>query len=661
MPYTAVIDRPNPTAFMFLIDQSRSTNEKMDGGETKAKFVGDVLNKTLFQLVTRCASADGVRDYFDIGVLAYSGNGVYSGFAGALSASSLHPISSLAARPLRVEERQQRVPDGTGGLVDQSVKFPVWINSVSVGDTLMCEGFRKAAERLVGWCNSHAKSHPPTIIHVTGGPSTDGNPEQIAEAIRHISTNHGQCLLFNLHIGTSETASLIFPTSEAGLPDAHSKMLFRMSSLFPAHLIKPARDKGYSVSPESRFFGYKAGYESLVNFFDICTRVSDLLLKESTSPKSGQTSARPIKSGTTNKSHQLKARPAEAPSPQPAEAAKAPSAEPSTGATQRRRRPAWLQGVRMVGLAAAVVAAIVVFKLFGIGSGLQPPQFSNQTSIIPAKDDPASTREPKNNGQSTRSSGGQALPTAESSSDRTSVPLPDVTKVAAPADPGTKLTAGAEQTTEPAHVPVPIQPPKNSDQPKVAETSTGNPSSAEVEASAANPPSDAVNPDLAKVPDARRVQQRLIELGYLYGVSDGVWGPSSKRALSDFRTAEKLGQDEPWDQATEKKLFSTSTARKQQSLAFVGGWSKDASSCADVPIKITASRAISRDATCGLRSIRQEAEGRWRVQAHCELDSSLRTEDTENSWTSNIKLTLDNRRLTWESEKGVENYYRCSQ
>ena len=64
---------------------------------------------------------------------------------------------------------------------------------------------------------------------------------------------------------------------------------------------------------------------------------------------------------------------------------------------------------------------------------------------------------------------------------------------------------------------------------------------------------------------------------------------------------------------------------------------------------------------CDFSSIRQEAEGRWRVQAHCELASSLRTEDTENSWTSNIELTLEDRRLTWESEMGTESYYRCSQ
>jgi len=678
MSYTAVINRANPTAFMFLIDRSRSMNEKMNAEETKAKFVGDVFNKTLLQLMTRCASADGVQPYFDIGALSYDRSGVHSGFSGPLNGSSLYPISTLAKHPLRIEERKKRVSDGTGGLVEQIVRFPVWFESGSDGDSPMCEGFRKAAECLVSWCNSHVQSYPPTIIHIAGGRSTDGDPEQLAEAIRHISTNHGQCLLFNLHVGISPNASLIFPSSEASLPDAYSKMLFRMSSLFPAHLIKPAHEKGYSVSAESRFFGCNADYESLVNFFGIATRVSDLLMKESTSPQSSQTSAKPVTgSGTTNPFNQANWRAAESVRPQPAEAAAdAPSAEPASGPIEHKQRPAWLQAGRMVGLAVAVIAAMVVFKLSGIGSGSLPPQVSAPTSIIAPKDDSSSTGPSSADSQSTGSSGGLYVPAAASSSQRDSAPLAEATKAVAaadaapkavaaeqttepPADTGPKAAA-AEQTTEQVHVAAPMQPAKNIDEPKAAEASTANPSYAR-EPLAANPSSANVNLDLAKGPDAKRVQQRLIELGYLSGVSDGVWGSSSKRALSDFRTAEKLGQDDHWDQSTEIKLFSPSTARKQQSLAFVGSWSKDASSCADVPIKITATRAMSRGATCELNSIRQEAEGRWRLQAHCQLDSSLRTADTENSWTSNIKLTLDNRRLTWESEKGAEDYYRCSQ
>ena len=63
MPYQAPIQRTDPTALLFLVDQSSSMGDRMAGSErTKAQIVADVLNKTLMQLVTRCAKADGIRD-----------------------------------------------------------------------------------------------------------------------------------------------------------------------------------------------------------------------------------------------------------------------------------------------------------------------------------------------------------------------------------------------------------------------------------------------------------------------------------------------------------------------------------------------------------------------------------------------------------------------
>jgi hypothetical protein len=74
--YSAEISRDNPTAVVFLIDQSGSMDEKMVTGKTKADFVADVLNKTIYTLVTNCAKSDGVRHYFDVGVIGYGGQGV---------------------------------------------------------------------------------------------------------------------------------------------------------------------------------------------------------------------------------------------------------------------------------------------------------------------------------------------------------------------------------------------------------------------------------------------------------------------------------------------------------------------------------------------------------------------------------------------------------
>ncbi|MEQ1934184.1 MAG: vWA domain-containing protein [Fimbriimonadaceae bacterium] len=273
--YQAAIDRTNPSAFLFIIDQSGSMDERMETEQTKAQFVADVLNKTLYQLVIRCTRADGVRNYFDVGVIAY-GDTVSSGFGGALGGGVLHSLSDIEANPLRIEERTKRVPDGAGGLVDQHTKFPVWFDPTASGGTPMTEAMRKAAESIVEWCDAHPSSYPPTVIHVTDGASTDGDPTAVAEALKQMSTGDGQCLLFNLHISTSGGQPVVFPTTDGGL-DEQGKLLFRLSSGFPPHLVQAATDKGYmTTSAESRFFGYKTGYEAIVDFFDIGTRASNL-------------------------------------------------------------------------------------------------------------------------------------------------------------------------------------------------------------------------------------------------------------------------------------------------------------------------------------------------------------------------------------------------
>jgi hypothetical protein len=45
-------------------------DERMETEQTKAQFVADVLNKTLYQLVIRCTRPEGVRNYFDVGVIS---------------------------------------------------------------------------------------------------------------------------------------------------------------------------------------------------------------------------------------------------------------------------------------------------------------------------------------------------------------------------------------------------------------------------------------------------------------------------------------------------------------------------------------------------------------------------------------------------------------
>ncbi|WP_321865381.1 vWA domain-containing protein [Paraburkholderia tropica] len=276
MAYEAQISRNSPTAFLFVVDQSGSMSDKMSSGKSKAEFVSDALNRTLMNLVTRCTKSEGVRDYFDVGVIGYNGNGVSNGLSGALGSQVLHPISAFEQNPSRIEDRKRKQDDGAGGIVETTIKFPVWFDPVATGGTPMRAALTRAAEELVAWCDAHPDSYPPTILHVTDGESTDGDPEELASHVRQIRTNDGEVLLFNLHASTLGHNPISFPSAESGLPDSFAKLLFRMSSPLPDHLIRFAQNDGAAVAMEARGFTFNAEASEIVQFFDIGTRAAQL-------------------------------------------------------------------------------------------------------------------------------------------------------------------------------------------------------------------------------------------------------------------------------------------------------------------------------------------------------------------------------------------------
>ncbi len=275
MSYRGEISRANPTCFLFLVDQSGSMDERMESGRSKAEFVADVLNRTIYTLGQVCTKADGVRDYFDIGVLGYGGNSVAPGFSGNLAGQDLHSISMIADNPLRIEERKRKVDDGAGGVVEMNTKFPVWFEPKNTGGTPMRAAFVRAAEVLAAWCDAHPNSYPPTVLHITDGVSTDGSPEEIVEKLRLMGTDDGEILVFNLHVALGAIAPIVLPSDETGLPDDSARMLFRASSALPAHLVQAAMSKDYQIADGARGFMYNVQSPGfIVDFFDIGTRAN---------------------------------------------------------------------------------------------------------------------------------------------------------------------------------------------------------------------------------------------------------------------------------------------------------------------------------------------------------------------------------------------------
>src|SRR5436309_12616751 len=98
---------------VFLIDQSSSIAEPFGAQPDKPKSQGvaDGINRLLQNLVLKCAKADGVRDYFHVGVIGYGGRVAWA-LGGELAGHKLLPLSAIANHPLRVEQRTRKVDDG---------------------------------------------------------------------------------------------------------------------------------------------------------------------------------------------------------------------------------------------------------------------------------------------------------------------------------------------------------------------------------------------------------------------------------------------------------------------------------------------------------------------------------------------------------------------
>jgi hypothetical protein len=67
--------------------------------------------------------------------------------------------------------------------------------------------------------------------------------------------------------------------------------------------------------------------------------------------------------------------------------------------------------------------------------------------------------------------------------------------------------------------------------------------------------------------DIMAAQNRLIELRFLKGPADGVWGTKSRNALRGFKVANGLAADDKWDDLVSGRLYSTKAARSPLPLA----------------------------------------------------------------------------------------------
>jgi len=110
------------------------------------------------------------------------------------------------------------------------------------------------------------------------------------------------------------------------------------------------------------------------------------------------------------------------------------------------------------------------------------------------------------------------------------------------------------------------------------------------------------------------------------------------------------GSIDPFGEAA----FDRTNAEKP---TIVGVWAPDADTCSAsnfrggvLPTVINAEGAWAGDTFC-LFTKKKETETGWNVVARCSTP--------RERWTSQVRLTVSERRLTWTSKRGTQSYTRC--
>jgi hypothetical protein len=184
---------------------------------------------------------------------------------------------------------------------------------------------------------------------------------------------------------------------------------------------------------------------------------------------------------------------------------------------------------------------------------------------------------------------------------------------------------------------------------------------------AINGPSDAREHlaafDLLRTEDATRVQQRLADLGFFVGTPNGTWGPRSRQALREFKSANSLAANDHWNASIQALLFALDAQHAAQRAgaqqasaplpeAFVGNWASDAAECraSGAGIHVGPGGAEGYGGACAFGSVQREGST-WRVKAVCSGSGT--------TWNANIRLAASGDRLRWSSERGTAVYVRC--
>lgn len=255
--YITQITDENPTAIVFIQNQSYPTNEKiMYKGEQKtiSSAICDIINKQLYALISLNSGGSTVHNRYQISVMGY-GDYCYNCFEGDLRYKDFVELQELKNNPISLNktviEKKTRK-----GIVQLQSEMPIWIKPKSDGNAYLHNALKRTKYILERWTSLHPNSFPPIVIHISCfgyNGAEDSDVIQLANEIKSLYTKDGNVIFANLIFSkNNDNRSVYFPNTllEMG-KSVFGEMYFLMSSQLPLSFNQMVEEYRLNVDRET--------------------------------------------------------------------------------------------------------------------------------------------------------------------------------------------------------------------------------------------------------------------------------------------------------------------------------------------------------------------------------------------------------------------------
>ncbi len=269
-------------AILFIVDCSLSMKNFTRFSNTiksKIEVAAIIVNHFIDELVARATRNAYTRDYYDIGVIGYSGYEAVS----LLTCDDrrifvrVPQLAEALPQPKSIYLNQQ-LHDGR--MISVPMNIHPWIEPAAAGASPMYEAMVMAKTALREWCDDPANrfGHAPMVFHITDGTCSDADDLEIvslAEEIKELEHRGDKVMLFNVYLATTDEGDEsedIYPREEMfATADRDREFIYRLSSTLPHRLERcvaellephssgPYRATAFNISPLSMLSLIKIG------------------------------------------------------------------------------------------------------------------------------------------------------------------------------------------------------------------------------------------------------------------------------------------------------------------------------------------------------------------------------------------------------------------